>query len=77
MNDMEEGVRPENHEMCEILATVVTGFETLAKGEVEEKLNVKTTISRGHLTFEIAVSEVEKVRYTKKMRVHKEKKMPM
>ena len=46
---------------CEIEATVVTGFENVAKEEAEEKLNVPVDVKRGRIAFKIPTADVKKV----------------
>lgn len=51
-----------SHEkMCEIEASVCTGFEPMAKEELEESFGVNATISRGRINAVIPVSDVKKV----------------
>ena len=49
------------HKYCEIEATVTTGFENIAKEEVEEKFGVEAAVEKGHITFTIPVSDVDQV----------------
>ncbi|XP_023232413.1 THUMP domain-containing protein 3-like [Centruroides sculpturatus] len=44
--------------VCTIEATVVTGFETVAKEECEEKLTCSAKIERGRIFFDIPFSRV-------------------
>ena len=46
---------------CEIYATVVTGFEQVAVGDVKKRIDAKSTPNRGHILIEIPFSDVQKV----------------
>lgn len=47
--------------VCEIEATVVSGFEPLAKEEVEEKFGATAWTSRGRVNMLIPIENVQKV----------------
>jgi len=47
--------------LCEIEATVVSGFEPLAKEEVEEKFGATAWTSRGRVNMLIPIEDVQKV----------------
>ena len=48
-------------EICEIEATVATGFENVAQEEAKEKLGVIPTVSRGKIVFSINENDAIKV----------------
>ncbi|XP_061186507.1 tRNA (guanine(6)-N2)-methyltransferase THUMP3-like [Saccostrea echinata] len=48
-------------DICEIEATVVSGFENVAKEEAEEKLKVQVDFKRGRIIFKIPTEDVNKV----------------
>ena len=48
--------------ICEIEASVVTGFETVAAEEVFEKLGILAQPARGKIHFLVALRDVKKVR---------------
>ncbi|XP_062593310.1 tRNA (guanine(6)-N2)-methyltransferase THUMP3-like [Saccostrea cucullata] len=48
-------------DICEIEATVVSGFENVAKEEAEEKLKVPVDFKRGRIIFKIPTEDVNKV----------------
>ena len=48
-------------EMCEIEGTLPTGFESMSKEEVEEKLGVIAVTDRGKVNFKIPLDQVAKV----------------
>lgn len=47
--------------LCEIEATVTTGFEPTAMEEAVEKLNAEVTVSRGRIILKVPISKVKKV----------------
>ncbi|XP_052068135.1 tRNA (guanine(6)-N2)-methyltransferase THUMP3-like [Mytilus californianus] len=47
--------------LCEIEATVTTGFEPTAMEEAVEKLNAEVTVSRGRIVLKVPISKVKKV----------------
>jgi hypothetical protein len=49
--------------LCEIEASVVTGFESVAAEEVVEKLGVVATPGRGKIHFHVTLRDVSKVPY--------------
>ncbi|XP_071082717.1 tRNA (guanine(6)-N(2))-methyltransferase THUMP3-like [Haliotis cracherodii] len=49
----------ENIDMCEIEATVATGFEQIAKEEVEEKFGIIARAARGKVMAKIPVKDVK------------------
>lgn len=53
----------ENIDMCEIEATVATGFEQIAKEEVEEKFGIIARAARGKVMAKIPVKDVKNVRF--------------
>ncbi|XP_046569139.1 LOW QUALITY PROTEIN: uncharacterized protein LOC124277485 [Haliotis rubra] len=50
----------ENIDMCEIEATVATGFEQIAKEEVEEKFGITARAARGKVMAIVPVKDVKK-----------------
>ena len=46
---------------CEIVATVPTGLEQMAKGEVEEKFQADVETARGKIFFKTEVEHVGRV----------------
>ncbi|XP_067684651.1 tRNA (guanine(6)-N2)-methyltransferase THUMP3-like [Haliotis asinina] len=50
----------ENIDMCEIEATVATGFEQIAKEEVEEKFGITARAARGKVMAIVPVNDVKK-----------------
>ena len=46
---------------CIVEATVVTGFEEIAKGEVEEKCGIVTKVSRGKINLKLPVEKAKQV----------------
>ena len=52
----------ENGRLCELQCTVVTGFEDVAKADIEEKLGCTVEVSgRGNVTVFVPFSKVLKV----------------
>ncbi|XP_071134481.1 tRNA (guanine(6)-N(2))-methyltransferase THUMP3-like [Mytilus edulis] len=47
--------------LCEIEATVTTGFEPTAMEEAVEKLNAEVSVSRGRIILKVPISKVKKV----------------
>ena len=47
--------------LCEIEATVATGFEELAQEEVQEKFGVTSRAKRGSINFEVPISRANQV----------------
>ena len=48
--------------LCEIEATVPTGFEELARDEIAEKLGTKGTVVRGRVNFFLPKERAKEVR---------------
>ena len=58
-----EGQAEENERLCEIQCTVVTGFEQVAKADVEEKLGCTVEINgRGNIVAFVLFNQVLRVR---------------
>ena len=53
--------RPPCCDCCEIEATVVTGFELMAKEEIEEKLGITASTNRGCVNMVIPLKDVKQV----------------
>ena len=57
------GQAEENDRLCEIQCTVVTGFEQVAKADVEEKLGCTVEVNgRGNILALVPFSQVLRVR---------------
>ena len=52
-----------NMDLCEIEASIPTGFESTAKQEIEKKLAVEVTTDKGKANFHIPVEQVTSVSY--------------
>lgn len=48
-------------ELCEIEATVASGFENVVKEDAEEKFNVPVDAKRGRIAFKVPMKDVKKV----------------
>ena len=56
-----DAVTGDSELFCNIEATVVTGFEEIAKGEVEEKCGIVTKVSRGKINIKLPVEKAKQV----------------
>lgn len=55
---------PQDHhedDLCEIEATVASGFEDVVKEDVEEKFKTPVDVKRGRVVFKIPQKDVRKV----------------
>ena len=50
-----------DEQLCEIEASVVTGFEIMAKEEIWEKFGIEATTDRGKANMFIKIKDVKKV----------------
>lgn len=48
---------------CTVEATVVTGFESVAAEEADERFNTNCKIMRGRISIECPIESVEQVKY--------------
>lgn len=48
-------------DLCEIEATVASGFEDVVKEDVEEKFKIPVDVKRGRVVFKIPQKDVKKV----------------
>ena len=48
-------------DVCLIEATVVTGFETMAQDELQEKFGIGSTSTRGSINFEFPIDRAKSV----------------
>lgn len=48
-------------DLCEIEATVASGFEDVVKEDVEEKFKTPVDVKRGRVVFKIPQKDVKKV----------------
>lgn len=49
-------------DLCEIEATVASGFEDVVKEDVEEKFQTPVDVKRGRVVFKIPQKDVKKVK---------------
>lgn len=49
-------------DLCEIEATVASGFEDVVKEDVEEKFKTPVDVKRGRVVFKIPQKDVKKVK---------------
>lgn len=57
----------ESHYICEIEATVTTGFEPIAMEEAVEKLNAEVNTTRGRIIMKVPMDNVKKVEWNDNM----------